>query len=102
VRALGGPAGVAALRLPLRPCIEAVVRQLITAPPTEKSAERTFEYMHRRSAELSIATGRTDEGSTMTKTRMPRSKTTIRKPTKTTITMKMMLKLWSMIAKLGF
>jgi len=53
VRALGGPAGVAALRLPLRPCIEAVVRQLITAPPTEKSAERTFEYMHRRSAELS-------------------------------------------------
>ncbi|KOO23298.1 hATPase c domain [Chrysochromulina tobinii] len=45
--------GVAALRLPLRPCIEAVVRQLITAPPTEKSAERTFEYMHRRSAELS-------------------------------------------------
>ena len=48
-----GVDGCLALRLPQRPLIDAVVQQLITKPPSEKAADKVFEYMHRRADELS-------------------------------------------------
>ena len=47
-----GAEGCAALKLPVRPTIDAVVGVLMASPPSEKAAEKVFEYMQRRADEL--------------------------------------------------
>ena len=53
VRAIGGEESCTALRLPQRPPIDTVVKQLLGAPPSDKLADRVFEYMQRRASEVS-------------------------------------------------